>query len=208
MENLSPIIFLIIYLVISSFSKRRKNAQQESAGRSSGEDAADKRPSALRSILEGLESLGQESSQEPSTQPRPEVEKDVGTTAPAASSFWGGAQLRQNETNISAPPVGEIFNQTAGGELREDLPLENLDADPYKRPVDKPYDRGEESSYQRPVEMPYENLGEEFYRPGSKRSVLGRKLKDMPILKKGILLQTILGPPRSLQPPDDWFKSE
>ena len=72
MENILPIIFLILYLVLTGMSKRRKASQDSPA--TPGAPERKKGPSPLRSILDAI-AEEQERSKEARPEPPPQIQQ-------------------------------------------------------------------------------------------------------------------------------------
>ncbi len=194
MENLSPIIFLIIYLVISGISKRRKADRQN---RRSGErppvtvskDTRDR----MRALYKAL-GLDEEAQPQPAPGPVSEKETDRFETVPTAAESTSDAGLR------TEPGFQEGGKSLPESELPEDL-------DVYSRPVEQPYEQDDREVYERPVETPYQRPeptpygDEEASKDGLSAFLAGRST-----LEQGMYLQMILGPPRALQPLKDWLR--
>jgi len=195
MENVLPVIFLILYLVIQSVSKRRKAESRERVKPSGGDSPSTGKPAGgLQSLLEAL-GVEAEEMQRGKAEPIQEPQVPFWQTAEPVESELPPAEPTP-EIEMEPPP--DIWDYAEG----------IADEQSYERPTDEPYARKTKIPYERSVETPYKRSDREVHlRPERKvkRSRLGGLLDDMPVLKKGIVLQTILGPPRSLQKGSDWF---
>lgn len=195
MENVLPIIFLIFWLVISSIAKRRKASQGEPAA--PGAEPREREPAgALKSILEALAEQAEEA--------KPKMPDPF-----SAQKDWLGVEHEVEEEEIlepqEEPPVVTRPEPVEEGRPSTFRAEPAWDEEAYARPVDTPYERPEETPYERPVEEPYDRPVEKPYRVGRQYESVLDRIDDMPILKKGILFQEILGQPRALRNPKDWF---
>ncbi len=195
MENILPIIFLILYLVINTVVKRRKASQGSPAAPRTG------RPQKKQvSLTEILQTLAED---------RNIIEKEP--AAPSQKDWFG---IQSEPVDLEEEIVKEeqvIYREPEAmvDPVEEGIPsvdehITVSDEDPYARPEDSPYERPEDSPYERPDPEVYVRPVEQPYRETRAGSVL-ELINEMPLLRKGILLNEILGPPRALQDPKSWF---